>query len=219
MPVNPESVNLSGRREELRDSTDVRALRTRRGIAEALERLALRQAEVSVSSLVREAGISRGTFYTHYADLGELAGELQTTIVHRIAGWERERARLDATEVIMSRRQSIAEALRMVVDHYSQYREFYRAVFSLPTSLQAANALVEALAIELQEHMETDAMTPEHIDARVAAQFIAGGWTTVISEWVMGRLNASETSLARHLVDLLPDWMYRLRSTSESTHP
>lgn len=214
MSVTPQSANLSDRREVLRDSTDTRALRTRREIADALDRLAARQADVSVSSLVREAGISRGTFYTHYADLGELAGELQTAIVHRIAGWERQRARLDAAEAVMTRRQSIAEALRMVVDHYSQYRVFYAAVFSLPTSLQATNALVEALADELQEHMDTDALTPDYIDARTASLFIAGGWTTVISEWVMGRLKVDEVAVAQHLVDLLPEWMYRLRATA-----
>jgi AcrR family transcriptional regulator len=205
------SVNNSDRREVLRESTDARALRTRREIAEALQRLAQRKADVTVSSLVREAGVSRGTFYTHYAGLEELAGDLQATLVHHIAGWERQRAHLDPGEAVMSRRESIAEALRMVVDHYSEYRSFYAAVFSLPTSLETTNALVTALADELQEHMLTDAMIPPDVDARMAALFIAGGWMTVISEWVMGRLDAQEALVARHLVSLVPEWMYQLR--------
>lgn len=190
-------------------------MRTRKQIADALDEMARRKIDVTVSSLVREAGISRGTFYTHYAGLDELAGELQAAIVHRIARWERQRAHMDPREVVRSRRDSIAEALRMVVEHYSEYRLFYTAVFSLPTSLVATNVLVEALADELLEHMLHDAQIPPDVDPPMAALFIAGGWMAVISEWVMGRIEASEEAVARHLVTLVPEWMYQLRGAGE----
>ncbi|QCU79660.1 TetR/AcrR family transcriptional regulator (plasmid) [Citricoccus sp. SGAir0253] len=178
---------------------------------DALGRMAQRDADVTVSALVREAGISRGTFYTHYSGLEELAGELQTTIVHDIAGWERERAHHDPDEAFLSRRESIAQAMRMVVAHYAEYRTFYAAVFALPTSLQSTHPLVEALADELHRHIVGDAQTPDGVNAQMASLFMAGGWATLISEWVLGRIEASEDDVTRHLVDLLPEWMYRLR--------
>lgn len=216
MTAISSSASIDGRRESLRGSTDSRAIRTRKQIADALDELARLKVEVTVSSLVREAGISRGTFYTHYSGLDELAGELQAAIVHRIARWERQRARLDPNEAVLSRRESIAEALKMVVDHYAEYRLFYAAVFSLPTSLVATNVLVEALAEELNEHMLNDAQVPAGMDPSIAALFIAGAWVAVISEWVMGRIDANEADVTRHLVGLVPEWMYRLRGPGES---
>ena len=215
MTVTTGQAGINGRRDVLRDSTDLRAVRTRKQIADALDGLARRKVEVTVSSLVREAGVSRGTFYTHYSGLDELAGELQAAIVHRIAHWERQRAHADPGETVLSRRESIAEALRMLVDHYAEYKLFYAAIFSLPTSLVATNVLVDALADELREHMLIDARIPDGVDASIASLFIAGGWMAVISEWVMGRLEASGAAVAAHLVSLVPEWMYQLRGAVE----
>lgn len=210
-----ENAGLIGRREVLRDSTDVRAVRTRDRIVGALKRLAERGDGISVSSIVREAGISRGTFYTYFSGLEDLAVELQAEVVHVLAGLERTQAHLDPDEMMRSRRESIGEALRGVVGHYSRYKPFYAAVFSMPISQSAAKLRVEALASELREHMEIDAVVPEGVDIQVAALFIAGGWTTVLTEWVLGNVEATEGGVARHMVDLIPEWMYRLRAGGE----
>lgn len=206
---------LVGRRQTLRDSSDARAVRTRQQIVEALERLTGQGTDVTVSSIVREAGISRGTFYTHYSGLEELAVQLQAEVVHFLAGLERTRAHLDPEGLVRSRRDSIAEALGGVVEHYAKYRPFYAAVFSMPVSQATAKLRVEALASELHEHMSIDAVVPETVNIRMAALFIAGGWTTVITDWVLGNLKASEAEVARHMVMLVPEWLYRLRPTAD----
>lgn len=211
------NAGLDGRREALRGSTDVRAVRTRGEIVSALERLAGRGDDVTVSSIVREAGISRGTFYTHYAGLEELAIELQAQVVHFLAGTERTKAHLDPGEAMRSRRDSIAEALGGVVAHYARYRPFYAAVFAMPISQDVARRRVEALAVELQEHMSNDAVVPEDVNVRMAALFIAGGWVTVITDWILGNLEATEGEVTRHMVMLVPEWLYRLRPTADNS--
>ncbi|MCS5478138.1 TetR/AcrR family transcriptional regulator [Corynebacterium sp. YIM 101645] len=215
MEKQPVNAGLVGRRETLRESSDVRAVRTRGQISEALERLTARGAEITVSSIVREAGISRGTFYTHYSGLEGLAVELQAEVVHLLAGLERTQAHLDPEERVRSRRDSIAEALGGVVEHYARYRSFYAAVFSMPVSQANARLRVEALAAELQEHMSIDAVVPEGVNIRLAALFIAGGWTTVITDWVLGNVEATEGDVARHMVMLVPEWLYRLRVNAD----
>jgi AcrR family transcriptional regulator len=219
MEKQPVNAGLVGRREVLRGSSDVRALRTRREIAEALARLADRDEEITVSSIVGEAGISRGTFYTHYSGLEELAVELQAEVIHFLAGLERTRAHLDPEELFRSRRDSIAEALSGVVGHYAKYRPFYAAVFSMPVSQATVRLRVEALALELREHMTVDAVVPEEVDVPMAALFIAGGWVTVITEWVLGNLEADAADVVRHMVALVPEWLYRLRAAADDGAP
>lgn len=214
IPAQPQNVGLGRRRQALKGSTDARAVRTRDSIIAALRRLAENDVDITVSALVREAGISRGTFYTHFSGLEELAVAVQAEVVHFLAGLERAEAHLDPAETIRSRRESIAEALAGVVRHYAHYQGFYAAVFSLPISQAAAKARVEALAIELEEHMRVDAVIPPRVNVKMAALFIAGGWTTVISEWVLGNIQASEAQVAEHLVELVPEWLYRLRGRS-----
>lgn len=213
-PAQSQEVGLGRRRQALKSSTDARAVRTRDCIIAALNHLAENGSEITVSALVREAGISRGTFYTHFSGLEELAVAMQAEVVHFLAGLERTEAHLDPAETIRSRKESIAEALAGVVGHYARYQGFYAAVFSLPISQAAAKKRVEALAIELEEHMCTDAVVPPHVNVKMAALFIAGGWTTVISEWVLGNVQATEAQVAEHLVELVPEWLYRLRGRS-----
>lgn len=211
MEKQSESLGLDGRREALRGSTDARAVRTRDRIVSALEYLAEQGREINVSSVVREAGISRGTFYTHFSSLEDLAVEMQAEVVHLLAGMERTAAHLDPKGTSESRRESISKALSEVVDHYYRYRSFYAAVFSMPISQAAAKARVEALATELQEHMSIDAVVPEHVNVRMASLFIAGGWITVLSEWTLGSFEATGEQVAEHMVSLVPEWLYRLR--------
>lgn len=211
MDTQPENMGLNGRRETLRDSTDARAIRTRSDIARALETLAGHGETITVSSIVREAGISRGTFYTHYSNLEELAVEFQADIVHLLAGAERDEAHLSPTMSTAQRRETIRVALREVVRHYGRYRPFYTAAFGVPIPQAAATARVEALAGELTEHMRVDALVPADINVRIAALFIAGGWTTIITEWVMGKLDATEEQVTEHMVNLAPQWLYLLK--------
>lgn len=219
MNENSVDAGLTARRKVLRDSTDARAMRTRREIASALERLAEAGVEITVSSIVREVGVSRGTFYTHYSGLEDLALELQAEVVHSLAGMERARAHLDPEELVRSRRESISEALGGVVEHYAKYRTFYVAVFSVPVSQAAMTRRVEALAAELQKHMEIDAVVPEGVDIRIASLFIAGGWTTILVDWVLGNLVADGEQVTRHMVSLVPEWLYRLRASADLQVP
>ena len=59
--------NLPGRRS---DSTDPRALRTRKALVDAVRRLLNDHdvADLNVSQIVKEAGVSRQVFYQHFAD-------------------------------------------------------------------------------------------------------------------------------------------------------
>lgn len=63
--------DLPGRRS---DSTDPRALRTRKALVDAVLRLLndYEVADLNVSQIVKEAGVSRQVFYQHFADRDSL---------------------------------------------------------------------------------------------------------------------------------------------------
>lgn len=95
--------------------------------------------ELSVERLVQRAGVSRSTFYVHFADKGQLLSELTADVVDQLlaAGrgwWGHEppatRAELQArAEVIVATYRPHAELMRAVIDsstHDPAVREVFR---------------------------------------------------------------------------------------------
>lgn len=86
--------DLPGRRS---DSTDPRALRTRNALVQAVLRLLndYEVADLNVSQIVKEAGVSRQVFYQHFADRDALI--LATAADWVLAAYERfaERFEID----------------------------------------------------------------------------------------------------------------------------
>ena len=78
--------DLPGRRS---DSTDPRALRTRKALVDAVLRLLndYEVADLNVSQIVKEAGVSRQVFYQHFADRDALI--LATAADWVLAAYER----------------------------------------------------------------------------------------------------------------------------------
>lgn len=103
------------RREVKLSSRDVRAERPRNAILDAVHDLTRADSRVTVSAIIRAAGISRSTFYAHYASLDELATSLlsdgyrQIAAAHAASLSERVQARAaDSMAHLMERLYELA---------------------------------------------------------------------------------------------------------------
>ncbi|MEV6950452.1 TetR family transcriptional regulator [Streptomyces sp. NPDC051183] len=177
--------------------TDPRTARTKARLREGLlaECADRALAEVSVSAVVRRAGVGRATFYLHYEDLTALAVDACADVVH---------AAVDALHTWQTGPGSRAPArppaaLAEFLGGTAERAPLYRSLL-LPGG---GGPLGERLHRELRararaERAAIGAPRPDLVASAVAAAF-----TGVLADWLHGLVPADPAELADRLWALL----------------
>ena len=157
-----------------RGRVDGRAQRTRRSLATALVALAPERGldAVPVGELARRAGVSRSTFYSHFASKADF---LTSSFVGMI----------DACEAAAARRPDRTDVLptRELFAHIRQAGPFAAAFArsrELPRMLAAAEVKLRAIAEA--NLARRSGLLPE--ERRPAAVFLAGGLVGTLRWWI-----------------------------------
>jgi len=185
-------------RGDLSDSTDPRVARTRDALFAAVHRLAAQgSTEFGVSDIVREAGVSRSSFYSHFASLQDLAAQLQKRAFEDIAAQERsERGSPDSMRASQER----------LVAHYAENRILYATVLALPLSHEAHTSAATTMATLIEERLaETD--IPAGVVPALASTYIANAAIGLLIAWVRGDVTATSPEIVDHLLALMPTWL------------
>jgi AcrR family transcriptional regulator len=178
---------------------DPRPARTRFAILRAVEALSARGDEITVSNVVAESGVSRSTFYTQYRDLDALAVSILTDVFAEIEALDLElRKTLDP---IATARATTAE----LVAEFARRRALYAGALSSRTTSDVHRAVQRAFAEQALDTMR--ATVPEHLDPRIAADYLAGGSIAVLSAWLLSDGPASAEHVQQQLLALLPPWL------------
>lgn len=175
---------------------DPRAARTRQGILAAVARLhSADGADISVSDIVREAKISRSSFYAHFSSLDDLAVALlrQEFAAVAVAG-----AR--SSDPVADLRASYARLVR----HFAQRESIYAYALGLPLSRRAFDDVIAAYAEQVLASFDEPASRADAIRARLAATYVAGGTVSLLSAWVANHHDISADELVEQLIELLP---------------
>jgi AcrR family transcriptional regulator len=178
---------------------DPRPARTRAAILAAVETLSAAGDEITVPAIVAEAGISRSTFYTQFRDLDALAIRILTDAFTEIEALDLE-LRRTASGIEAAR-----AALARLIAEFSARRGFYAAVLGSRTTTEAHRAVHDAFAEQALGTMRST--VPEHLDPRIAADYIAGGTLAVITAWVLSDEPAPRERVQEQLFALLPTWL------------
>ena len=172
---------------------DKRSERTREAIETALLRLIERRGydTVGVTDLCREAGVSRSTFYHHYANKQDLK---RSGLRHlRLALGNH----LDATN--SQRDDDTFE--RALFNHAATYRNHYRALVRGGVAAAALetvrNIVADAIRTKLKA-AKTDTKSRE-----AAVQFLAGGYVGLLTRW----LDSEETMPPPSVGAVLRRWI------------
>ncbi|WP_139417895.1 TetR/AcrR family transcriptional regulator [Agromyces laixinhei] len=209
MVTSDANIPLAAVRSGIRRSADPRAVRTRERIASAVQRLSHGGREVTVRAIVAEAAVSRATFYTHFADLEELALWLQSSTFEVLA--EAERSEADAGDPA----EAMLVSQQRLVEHYAQNRALYAAVFTIPVARGMQSAVAQTMARRIRDHIVDRADLPAALDAHLSALYIANAATGVIVAWVLDEVEADADAIASHLFELMPRWMHRDRHSHD----
>lgn len=171
-------------------SGDPRTARTRGRLREALLAACEEQPldRVSVSEIVRLAGVGRATFYLHYDDLRALAvdacAETVRQAVDALHAWEGAPPGPDAPPA------ELAGLLGAVRDRAEVYRSLLGAGGGGPLGELLHEELRARSLAELRHRR------PTATGAEVIAGAVAGLFAGVLADWVHGRIEATPAQLA-----------------------
>lgn len=196
-----EAAQQDSIRRRLAQSNDPRAARVRSQLFAAAHRLECASHPVSVSTLTKEAGVSRSVFYAHFADIADFVLQMQREHIDALASAFRD------TDTADLREAGLAGQLAFV-SYFSDHRETYRAVMSLAGEGVVTGGIAAVIKDAIASHIRRFARLPEGLSEEAAATYISGGIAHLIAGWLLDPDPIDEASLAQCLTDLMPGWLY-----------
>ncbi|MFE6834177.1 TetR/AcrR family transcriptional regulator [Streptomyces sp. NPDC057705] len=176
---------------------DPRTARTKGRLRESLlaECATAPLAEVSVSAVVRRAGVGRATFYLHYEDLTALAVDACADVVHTavdaLHAWQTGPGALPPARP--------PAALAAFLAGTAARAPLHRTLL-LPGG---GGPLGDRLHRELRERARTERAAAGAPHSDLVASAVAAAFTGVLADWLHGAVPADPPDLADHLWRLL----------------
>lgn len=184
---------------EIQRAKDPRPARTRTAILRAIETLERDGGDLTVSNIVRVAGISRSSFYAHFKDLDQLAVDLIRGIYDRIG--EIDAKLRPTTPGLDVTRQTVGILLAEIDTH----KHLYAAVLGSGMSAVAQRQLLDIFATGAKAAIEHSA--PDSVDVELAAQFLAGGTLGTLIWWITTSPDTPAEAVREQLIALYPKWV------------
>ncbi|KOU30178.1 TetR family transcriptional regulator [Streptomyces sp. WM6372] len=151
--------------------------------------------EVSVSAVVRRAGVGRATFYLHYEDLPALAVDACADVVHAavdaLHAWQTE----PGAQAPARPPAALAGFLADAAGHAALYRTLL-----LPGG---GGPLGERLHRELRARARAERAAAGAPHADLVASAVAATFTGILADWLHDSVPGSPAELADHLWPLL----------------
>ncbi|MCM3628502.1 TetR/AcrR family transcriptional regulator [Paenibacillus glycanilyticus] len=125
------------------NENDLRIVKTKRALHQALLALLKKQTleSISVSTLCREAGVNRGTFYLHYNDVGALFDEHLNHLLKDL-----EESYYEPYKHVTEMNHTLLDpATIRIFHHVKKYQPFYEIVFDKKSSISYYYSLFEKI--------------------------------------------------------------------------
>lgn len=152
---------------------DKRIRRTKKLLRHALTQLMQQKdfQSITVTDVVREADINRGTFYAHYRDVYDLRGQIESEMV------------ADFRSMIAGLRPSEAATLQPVVARAMDYLEENREIVTALIRVSAAEGFRQKM-ISVLEECRLDVIPHRSMEDIYIARFLATGIIGMLEKWI-----------------------------------
>lgn len=158
---------------------NISSINTQRNIKEAFAILMERKKELSaitVTELVKIAGITRSAFYTHYDNIYDVAKEIQDEALNLI----------DFDEIDIDNPENIKKYLEKVVTHLKENEDIYKMVLSSRDPL----VFIDKLNKMIYESIDNLFKTSDK-DKELIITFFTEGCINIFVKYFRGGLNKS----------------------------
>ncbi|MDO4270894.1 MAG: TetR/AcrR family transcriptional regulator [Eubacteriales bacterium] len=155
------------------EQEDKRIRRTKKLLRQSLTRLMQQQdfQSITVTDVVREADINRGTFYAHYRDVYDLREKIESEMI------------ADFRAMIDSIRPNAAVSLRPVLSRAVDYLEENREIVTTLIKVSGADGFGKKM-IEVIEECRMEAVPCQGVEDIYVARFIATGVVGMLEKWI-----------------------------------
>lgn len=191
------------------NENDLRVVKTKRALHEAL--LAMLKTKtlesISVSALCAKAGVTRGTFYLHYKDVGALFDEHLSSLLRDL-----EESYLEPFRHVsrIDPRRIDPSTIR-IFHHVKKYQAFYEIVFDRNSSIAYYYSLFDQIKRLMRDHMEGFAL-PDR-DPSMLISYQANAIMGMLIQWYEEGFRRSPEEMNDELT------FYLKREFYESTDP
>lgn len=150
--------------------------------------------KITVSDVVKRAGINRGTFYAHYANIPDVINHLVEDAFYRL------KDALTAGSPTLEDIPGIA--VRELQTILEEDLEFYRKIISINSSISVQSQLSDIMLDYLMAH-EAEYSISGHEEYVFRLRFCIGGLAKLYQDWFQGLLAISLDTLTTKAEELL----------------
>lgn len=153
--------------------------------------------KITVSDVIREADISRGTFYAHFPDIQSVFEQIETEEVKKLVNLV-NRAQSENTDI-----QDTNSFLSVIFNHLYSDFEYYRMLMQ---SCFLNNYLCRIIDIYYEETLNkllSKDSTKDEAEANLFMTYTTSGAKDVIIGWLQGRIKGTPDELATRLSRML----------------
>lgn len=192
---------------------DKRVKRTKRLLHNSLLKLMeeKRFEDISITNIVEEAEVNRGTFYNHYQYKEDILNEIIKGVINDLVN--DYRSSYIHTNRFMIRDLSISSI--KIFEHVDRHRQFYKLV----TKEHALRGFEYILTDQVRTLMLNDCTMVDpnpQLDIEMNAQFYASGIVGLILEWVRSDFKHSHSYMAEQLMVIMQEVSNKLYRTNRN---
>ena len=152
--------------------------------------------KITVSDIIREADISRGTFYAHYADVNSVVEQIESEELQKIIDFVN---RFGVERVS----EDVGTFIKMICEYLSNDMEYYRM---LTQSNMLDSFIWRLVNVYYDILLESIVSTGEHRDvdeANLCLLYITSAAKTVLVNWLSGEIKGTPDQIAERLGKLI----------------
>ncbi len=153
--------------------------------------------KITVSDVIREADISRGTFYAHFPDIQSVVEQIETEEVKKLVNLvnlaQTENSGVDSTKAFLS----------AIFNHLYNDFEYYENLIQSCFLNNYLSRIVDIYHSQTFSKLIEKDKTKNENAANIYLTFITYGVKEVIVAWLQGRIDCSPNELAEKISTLL----------------
>lgn len=140
---------------------------------------------ITITELVKDAGITRGTFYTHYDNIYDVAKDFQDEFLDIIFN----------DEIKITSVENLEKYLEMVINHLKTNEELYKMILSSDEPLLFMNRLNKIMTKHLSDFVLEKNIQVESLNIT----FFVDGTINLFVKHFRGEINTSLDELTTYL--------------------
>lgn len=153
--------------------------------------------KITVSDVIREADISRGTFYAHFPDIQSVMEQIETEEVKKLVNLVNESKNKDSS---VDKTYSFLSAIFNYL--YNDF-EYYGMLIQSRFLNNYLNRIVEIYYSQTLSTLLDKDKTKDETSANIYLTFTTYGTKEVIVAWLQGRIKCTPDELAERVANLL----------------